>query len=52
MVVDLKQELGKLREELEKDSVLLSGQMEPLHFEKVGYACLLHLAMHFFLCRS
>ncbi|XP_058028692.1 ubiquitin-like modifier-activating enzyme 7 isoform X2 [Ahaetulla prasina] len=34
MLVELKQELGKLREELEKDSVLLSGYMEPLHFEK------------------
>ncbi|XP_032067947.1 ubiquitin-like modifier-activating enzyme 7 isoform X2 [Thamnophis elegans] len=30
MLIELKQELGKLREELEKDS----GHMEPLHFEK------------------
>ncbi|XP_013924940.1 PREDICTED: ubiquitin-like modifier-activating enzyme 1 [Thamnophis sirtalis] len=30
MLIELKRELGKLREELEKDS----GHMEPLHFEK------------------
>ncbi|KAG8128383.1 hypothetical protein E2320_015234 [Naja naja] len=34
MLVELKQELGKLREEFEKDSDLLPGHMEPLHFEK------------------
>ncbi|ETE65178.1 hypothetical protein L345_09049, partial [Ophiophagus hannah] len=34
MLLELKQELGKLREEFEKDSDLLSGHMEPLHFEK------------------
>ncbi|KAM3844658.1 ubiquitin-like modifier-activating enzyme 7 isoform 2-T2 [Vipera latastei] len=34
VLVQLKQDLGKLREELEKDNALLSGHMEPLHFGK------------------
>ncbi|KAM6470755.1 ubiquitin-like modifier-activating enzyme 7 isoform 1-T2 [Liasis olivaceus] len=34
VLVELKQELGKLRQELEKGSALFSAYMEPLHFEK------------------
>ncbi|XP_063148086.1 ubiquitin-like modifier-activating enzyme 7 isoform X2 [Candoia aspera] len=34
MLVELKQELGKLRQELEKNSALFSAHMEPLHFDK------------------
>ncbi|KAL7985934.1 hypothetical protein Chor_011100 [Crotalus horridus] len=44
-LVQLKQELGKLREELEKDNALLSGHMEPLHFGKLKCVGLIFLLL-------